>query len=66
MIDKHTVEIQSPTPADITAQRVAATVGDERACFVDSAADGWHIFAPNGETDANPLGSRIAKAAYRL
>ena len=30
------MKIQSPTPADITAQREAATIGDERACFVDS------------------------------
>jgi hypothetical protein len=66
MIYGYAVKIQSPTPADITAQREAATMSDERACFVDSATDGGHMAAPNGETDANPPGIKIAKAAYRL
>ena len=55
MIDWSAVEVEFPTAADIAAQCEAATIGDERACFVDSAADGGHALALTGELSANPL-----------
>lgn len=55
MIDWNAVEVEFPTTANITAQRKAAAVGDERACFVDSASDGGHALALTGELSANPL-----------
>lgn len=40
MLNRNTVEVEFPAATDITAQRKAATIGDEGACLFDSAADG--------------------------
>lgn len=40
MIDRYAVQIEFPATAGIAAQCKASTVGDERACLFDSAADG--------------------------
>ena len=56
MVDRHTVQIEFPTSADVAAQGKTTAIRDERACFVDSATYGGHALALTGEVWFNPLG----------